>query len=50
MLMLGEFYKLTNPQKSIWKNRIKNRMAEIVEEQKSVPSKKIRADLKNFIL
>lgn len=38
------------PQKSIWKNRIKNRMAEIVEEQKSVPSKKILADLKDFIL
>lgn len=34
---------------SIWKNRIKNRIAVIQEEQKKVPSKKTTADLKAFI-
>ena len=35
---------------SIWKNRIKNRIAEILEEQKKVPALKTTADLKLFIL
>lgn len=35
---------------SIWKNRIKNRIAEILEEQKKVPALKTTADLKPFIL
>lgn len=35
---------------SIWKNRIKNRIAEILEEQKKVPTLMTTTDLKPFIL